>query len=350
MIASRQLAEQRLMSNVKDNGGFVYRYDPVTDKAPDTNNEIRQMMASRLLAEMSTENADLLPLHTKNMGYLMGRYYKTSGDVARIEYSRKSKLGGMAMAIRTFVASPFFTEYADEASKLAETILRLQQPDGSFRAWWIEPDYAYDEDYLLTFYSGEAILALLELYSKTLDERRLDAARRAQDFYLVRYVDEIDQRYYPAYVPRHTMSLWYLYQITEEERYAQAVFTLNDKLIDEMLDRSIYTGRFYNPDFSQYGSPHSSSDAVYTEGVAYAYGLARQLDDALRSEKYVDALELAVNNLTLLQYTEQSIPASVLTWKVLWAIRTNTDNPEIRVDTTQHMIDAFRAIERFVLQ
>ena len=117
------------------------------------------------------------------------------------------------MGIRTLVASPFFDEYADLAEGLAETILRMQQADGSFRAWWIEPDYAYDEDYLLTFYSGEAILALIELFMKTQNTRRLDAAKKAQTFYLVRYVEQIEQWYYPAYVPRHTMSLYRLYEI-----------------------------------------------------------------------------------------------------------------------------------------
>ena len=57
------------------------------------------------------------------------------------------------MAVRALVASPFADEYTSETLQLAETMLRLQQPDGSFRAWWIAPTYAYDEDYLLTFYS-----------------------------------------------------------------------------------------------------------------------------------------------------------------------------------------------------
>jgi len=145
------------------------------------------------------------------------------------------------MAVRTLVASPFADEYTKETLQLAETMLQLQQPDGSFRAWWIAPTYAYDEDYLLTFYSGEAILAWVELYLRTQDAKRLDAARRAQDFYLGRYVDQIDVWYYPAYVPRHTMSLWHLWQITKDERYAEAIFTLNDKVIDEMLDTSVFT-------------------------------------------------------------------------------------------------------------
>ena len=43
-------------------------------------------------------------------------------------------------------------------------ILSLQNEDGSFNAWYIEPDYDYNEERLLRFYSGETILALIDFY------------------------------------------------------------------------------------------------------------------------------------------------------------------------------------------
>jgi len=92
MRASRELAEQRLISNVKPNGGFVYRYDPVTDSLPNTNNELRQLMATRLLGELATQDSSLYNLHRKNLAYIFDRFYVTSGDTARIEHSKKSKL------------------------------------------------------------------------------------------------------------------------------------------------------------------------------------------------------------------------------------------------------------------
>lgn len=255
------------------------------------------------------------------------------------------------MAVRALLASPFADEYIDQTLALGETILRLQNLDGGFRARWIAPTYAYDEDYLLTFYSWEAIVALMELYGRTGDTKRLDAARRAADFYLVRYVEQIDQWYYPAYVPWHTIGYWYLRHVTKDDRYLQAAFTLNDKLIDEMLhtDRTLrhYLGRFYNPAFAQYGTPHSSSDAVYTEGVAYAYALARSSGDTVREKKYHDALALAVQNLLRLQYTPETLWSWYVASKVLGALRTNYEDPKLRVDTTQHMVDALRAIELF---
>jgi len=45
-------------------------------------------------------------------------------------------------------------------------ILSLIDKKGEFHPWLKEPDYEYDKDYLLTFYSGEAILSLVEYYEK----------------------------------------------------------------------------------------------------------------------------------------------------------------------------------------
>lgn len=347
---SRHLAEQRLINNVKPNGWFVYRYDPVTDHSADSNNELRQLMATRLLGELVREDSSLYQLHRKNLDYIMSRYFKSSGDVAWIEYAGKSKLWAIAMAIRAFLASPFADEYLLQTIQLGNTVLSLQNNDWSFRAWRIAPSYAYDEDYLLTFYSWEAIVALMELYNRTGDARRFDAARRAADFYLIRYVQQIDQRYYPAYVPWHTIGYWYLRHVTQDDRYADAIYFLNDTLVDEMLytgSTDAYKGRFYNPALPQYGSPHSSSDAVYTEWLAYAYALARQQGDTTHEQKYLDALVLATKNLMRLQYSSETIWSWQVTAKVLGAIRTNYEDPKIRVDTTQHMIDAFSAIALF---
>ena len=66
-----------------------------------------------------------------------------------------------------------------EAAMVAQGIKAVQEPDGSFRPWYIEPDYAYDAEYLMYFYSGESILALLEYYQKSGDTAALATAEAA---------------------------------------------------------------------------------------------------------------------------------------------------------------------------
>lgn len=242
--------------------------------------------------------------------------------------------------------------YQEEADKLATTIVDLQNPDGSLNPWWIEPDYAYDKEYLLNFYSGEGILALIEYYLRTHDKRWLDAAIKSQEFYLDRYVTHIAENYYPAYVPRHTLSLYNLYILTKDERYADAILLLNDKVIDEMLHTTITTGsadllgRFYNPKFPKYGTPHSASDGVYVEGIAYAYEIATMRGDSEHQEKYRAALELGVHNLLNLQYDEMDAYFVEHPERVVGALRFNNLDNRIRTDTTQHALDALIKVEQ----
>ena len=336
---SLTLAETWITNNLNDEGYFNYRYDPLSEEYSSKNNMIRQLMASRLLAEMSQENTSLQSLHQKNLDYIFSNWYRENNGTGYIYFDEKSKLGAIAMAVRTLVYSPFFDDYEDEAYRLANCILSLLNDDGSFEPWYIEPSYSYDKDYLLTFYSGEAILSLVEFYQITNDTTFLKTAIISQNFYVDRYVNQMDDFYYPAYVPWHTQSLNKLYHITENQVYLEAIMTLNDKLL-EIQDRdntSAFLGRFYNDSTPQYGSPHSSSDAVYIEGLAYAYEIAELVGDEDHIRQYKQAITLGIQNLIGLQYNSSN-------WRINGAIRINADDMELRVDTTQHMADAFRKI------
>jgi len=342
---SLDLAEQWLVSNLKEKGCFNYIYDPSTDEYSSSNNMIRQLMASRVLAELSQDNVSLQVLLQKNLDFMFDYWYKEDGDKGYIFYSDKSKLGAIAMALRTLVYSPFFDDEQVEAKKLANCILYLQNNDGSLEPWYIEPGYDYDKDYLLTFYSGEAILSLVDLYLKTNNDVYLDAAILSQDYYVDRYVTHLEDNYYPAYVPWHTQSLNKLYKITEKEEYADVIMVLNDELLKiQDTTNNATLGRFYNPSHPEYGSPHSSSDGVYTEGLAYAYEIADMIDDEYHKEKYSNATALGVHNLISLQYTESNTGSVLYPEKVIGAIRYGIDDGRIRIDTTQHTIDAYMKV------
>lgn len=57
-------------------------------------------------------------------------------------------------------------------------------------------------------------------------------------------------------------------------------------------------------------------------------------------QKYQEALVLATKNLLRLQYTDAESEQFAIPAKALGALRTNATNASIRVDTTQHAIDA----------
>lgn len=335
--AANKMASEWIINNFKERGLFVYIYEPKKDFYPYKNNMIRQLMSSRYLAEMSLSDPKLLPLHEKNLEFIFRFWYQEKDDVGYIYYDGKSQIGSNAMLLRTLVYSPLFDKYQDKAKRISNSILKLMNEDGSLEPFFVKPGYTYDKDYLLTFYSGETILALVDYYNKTGDKNILEAAKKSQGYYIKRYVDQIDKNYYPAYVPWHTQSLSALYKLTQDKRYAEAIFKLNDRLL-ELQDTTKFVGRFYNPKTPQYGKPHSSSDGVYTEGLAYAYEIAKLAGDTKHQEAYRKAIEIAVDNLTSLQHKDKKDK------KTYGAMMYKEGDDRIRTDTTQHAIDAFRKI------
>lgn len=345
VTASYQLAEKWFSNSLRTKGIFRYNFLPDENKYSQKNNAIRQLMASRLMAELCQENPKKwLKKHRKNLEFLMKHWYKEDKDtIGYMLYNDKSKLGANAMMLRTLTISPLFDEYRTQARRLANSILALTDEQGAMTPFYIEPDYSYDKDYLLTFYSGEALVALVEYASKIGDMHLLGIAKRSQDYYINRYVTHLDKHYYPAYVPWHTISLNKLYHITKDKKYANAIFALNDKLL-EIQDTTQYIGRFYNPQTPQYGKPHASSDGVYTEGLAYAYEIAVLLNDKKHQQKYLKALQHSMKNLATLQYDQLECEHAKFPHRCTGCFRTSATSKWCRIDTGQHIMDAFRKL------
>jgi hypothetical protein len=98
------------------------------------------------------------------------------------------------------------------------------------------------------------------------------------------------------------------------------------------------------PSYPQFGVPHSSSDGKYTEGLAYAYELAQGTGDSTRTRKYNPALQLAIHDLLSLQVTPRDVRREPVRWRALGAFRTRRQSENIRIDGTQHIMDAYRKI------
>jgi hypothetical protein len=356
------LGKRWLLTHVQEDGLWPYLYYPSTGATSnkERNTDLRQAMPARLLALYASQNASLLQLHQKNLDALLTMYKEKDGH-GYMWYWNESKLNTNALVLRALVASPFFEEYSSQAKKLADVILEQQHPNGSFTNWFIPPgeernehfltwNGRYKESYFLAFSSGEAILALTEYYLKTHDVHYVTAAIKSQKYYLKEYVERMEQNYHPAYVPWHTQSLYDLYLITGNRSYADAVFILNDRVLELQDNGSSYydyRGRFYNPATQQYGSPHSSSDGVFTEGLAYAYRLAVLLNDSTRASTYRESILRSFENLERLQFTDEKMYYLSQPERVEGAMRTSITNNIVRVDNTQHMLDAVGAFLDF---
>ena len=348
---SYKLARSRFIQSLNVNGYFVYAYDPVLNVYPKGNNPIRQLMASRLLAELSREDPSLIPEHQRNLDFVLTKLILEKDDLSLIYMQNSSKLGANAMMLRTLVASPLYDKYKKQVERVKRAVLRSINKDGSMNPYLVEPPYPYQWDYLLTFYTGEALVSLIELYEKTLDAELLAIIKKSQDFYIDKYVRQIEKNYYPAYVPWHSISLNKLYKITKDKKYAQAVFIMSDKLL-EMQDRTSDIGRFYNPATPEYGAPHASSQGVYVEGLVYALELAELLGDKARIAAYREAVDLGFLNLISLQYTAENSAHFPAPERAVGGFRiarpavevpfAPVEGAEIRIDSIQHTMDGMR--------
>lgn len=351
--ASADLAFEWLRDNLRADGFFNYEYAPSLGAYSAGDNAIRQLMPARLLAEMAQRDGTYAALHRRNLAALMKQWYRERNGEGYMFFQENSKLGANGIALRTLAASPSFDDYRAEADALAAGIVALMNEDGALKPWYIpSPTSETGETRLLYFYSGEALLGLVEQYERTGDARWLEAAERGQGWYLGEYVDRMAENYYPAYVPWHTMSLFKLHRITGNPRYAEAIFALNDRLLELQHtvpgDRPDCLGRFYQPHLKHYGTPHASSTGVYMDGLTYAFELARDLDDAARAERYRRAIVLAVHNLINLQYKGADMYYVEHPERVKGAIRTDAVRNRIRVDNTQHALDGMiRALDLF---
>ena len=331
----------------QETGFFQYLIHP-NGVVVDRDNDLRQLLTSRIFAIESHNSEVIRKYHKRNVDAIFENWYQKNGEEGYILAQEKSKLGSNALFLRVLIESPLYPAYKEEARAIAQGIMSLGNDDGSFDVWYVEPGYEYDADYLLTFYSGEALIALLEYYEVSKDQEILDFVLQTQDYYLKQYVEEIEKNYYPAYVPWHTLSLTKLYMITGEGRYADAVFIMNDKLL-ELLDTEQFIGRFYNPETPEYGTPHGSSDAVYTEGLASALAVAKHAGDLEREETYRNAIRLAVSNLKKLQHKHNlwnPFYNKAISKHLEGGIYTNICDKGMRIDSTAHAVDALSAIER----
>jgi len=334
--------------HIKKNGTFEYIYNPSNEKYSDKNTIPRQLMASVVLAKLSQDNPNYLDTHRKNLNYIFDNWYREDGDKGYIYNNKWSSLGSNSMAIRALSYSPLFDEYKDKADKLANTIMSMQHEDGSFDAFYAYTGTVNNENWHLAYSSGGAILGMSELYERTKEQSYLETAHKAQDFYLVEYVDKIDENYYPGYVPWHTMSLSTLFKITGDEKYIAPIFTINDKLI-EMQNTDgrpymDYLGSFFNPKIKGYQIPYSTTNAVIVEGLAYAYEIARDAGDVARTEKYRNSVLLGAHNLMNLQFAGPNMYYMQKPERAEGGFHYNAYDNRIRIDAIQHTIDAFTKI------
>lgn len=153
MTESLGLATEWLLRNVQDDGSVPYQYAIHRAEYDWSNNEVRQLLISRLLAQMATESEILLRCHRRNLSYVLSNWYRETQDGLGYTFrQQKSKVGAIGVALQTLVASPDHERFLGTRDRLAATILSLVDKRGAIQPWFRSPSYPYDATRLLYFY------------------------------------------------------------------------------------------------------------------------------------------------------------------------------------------------------
>ena len=331
-----------MQRNLHENGRMTYLYYPTSDRESDSNNMIRQWMASLCLTRMGVASGDeqMLASARLNIRHNLDQFYSLESGLGIIEYRGKVKLGAVALAALAILEHPDRARFAAQFNALVAMTDHLWRENGSFQTFYRPAERSANPN-LHNFYPGETLL----LWA-TMLEREDDAAREARFMQSFRYYREwhLAQRK-PSFIPWHTQAYYLRWQKTGSEELRDWIFEMNDWLLTmQTHSRLAYDdtrGRFYDPapERAHFGPPHASSTGVYLEGLIDAYQLALAEADKQRARAYRESIRAGLRSAMQLQLrNDETLWFAPNRERAVGGLRTTVYNNVIRVDNVQHTL------------
>lgn len=285
-------------------------------------------------------------------------YIEESLYIAQEEYGRYSfvgKLGSTALALLGLQFGTFYEKYADQRRKLTNTILGMQNPDGSYNSYVptkvlpVSPNRKASANY----FPGEALLAFCYALKNNFDKDVARSVAKSFHFYKKHFTDEPNT----AFVLWQA-SAWAIFyrlmtesaeikEIADEYKFdrsdvADFVYQQADWILRFQHDSATTQIEDYIGGFPNDTAPNSVS-SCYLEAVIRAAGLAFDRSDDERFEKYKDASVKGLEFLLRLQLKEEEgllFPEPKMS---IGGISSNLISFRLRNDRDQHAITAFIA-------
>ncbi|MBI2650017.1 AMMECR1 domain-containing protein [Candidatus Woesearchaeota archaeon] len=331
------------LSVQKNDGAYEYFFNPTNGYYSKKNNIIRQALAAYSMAKayQSTGDKDYLDSAERNINFIL-THLREENNIAYLQFDNISNLGSAAVALIAMLELPNYRKYDREINLLSNLLLSMQREDGSFITYYNsnQPD---DFD----FYPGEAMLALVRLYEKTGDKRYLKAVEKAFPF----YKGYFDRTKHEAFVMWQISTFYETYEITKKQEYADFVFEMADWIMNQQYDEkntpySDFLGGFsdFLGGFGGNGGMPTLSSAVYADGIADAYTLAKIVNDRNKVKKYGKSLRLASRFILQLQFDDVNTYYVPNPEKAIGAIRESLISNNLRIDYTSHSVLALLKI------
>lgn len=363
-----------LIDNMKENGQFLYYYDPIKDSEvdflhprmqyPTYYNILRHCGGTITLFRAYELDNDkkYLQAAKRSIEFFVTtiREHEYRGRYACYPFfNKKSKLGGAGIglvALMIYYKLSGDGSYSSYIEGLVQHILSRISDDGEMIGYFIHPgfknsaeiiDPSDDEKKMLFsfYYPGEALLGLVLYLKYFRDISETDSANIRQS--IIKALDflifERPEKYRHMFRPlpsdgwlMQAIEAWVLLGGKTKEAYTDFVFNDAEAMIDHMYNEENspypdYPGAF----FYEYGE-HAYPDGARCEGLYAAYSLAAHLGDEERKEKYMSAMLLAAKCLMQTYNSKASSYAHKYPKKSVGSFRFKFTRQWVRVDSVQH--------------
>jgi len=363
-----------LVENMKEDGRFLYYYDPVKNsevdflhpkmRNPTYYNILRHCGGTITLLkgyELFCEGA-WLEAARRSIDYFVTtlRSHKADGyDASYPFYNGKSKLGGAGIGLVALMQYSRLSgdhAYQSLSEALARHILSRIEPDGEMLGYYIHPRFrggapltgvseTEKKELFSFYYPGEALLGLALFYRdaeqipETLKKELLQKSRRALDFLVhvrpVKYSELFEPLPADSWLMQAIETWDSIADIVDEGHrafvYGDAEKMLQHMYVPKNTPYDDYTGGF----FYRYGD-HVYHDGSRCEGLIAAYYLARSRKEERRASRILNHLLLSARGLLRTYNSPESVYAHRYPARSVGSFRFKLTRQWVRVDSVQH--------------
>ncbi len=352
LLSARRGAEWLFrMNDMK--GHFIHGREPaLPDVVPEGDNYLRQAGAAFALARAARVLDDdrYTARSTQAILALLDDTVLDPKEPVRctsLPSAVVNRLGAAGMLVLAINELPDpKNDLLDVSEQLCNYIRKQARPDGSLVCTDPGPDGkpAADETSAIDDYTGIALYGLMRSQIHRPAAWKTDLVRKAVGYYRPWWEAHRSM----DFTPWHTAACWEAYQRTKEQPFADFVFEMNDWLCGlqyGQLDaqRQLWFGGFKTwSDGKAVEATPTIGAAFYAEGLADACRTARQAVDLDRYRRYGGALQLDLQFVTRLQYTEAGT-GHFSEWyrpRLVGGFHASLQDGNLRIDYTQHAVSA----------
>ena len=212
---------KQLSSLINDDGTFVYDYYVQNHTKRNGYNILRHALSTWALIDYyeRTNQLEKNKTQIKNaLDFIVSQIVYKDEETAYVvdEEENNIKLGACGMSVVAF--SRFEEAYKDNTYhdvmiKVANGILSMQKKFGGFYHYIDTDSFRQNNEETMIYYDGEAVLGLCKAYGITKEEKYLETAKKAMDYYIDNHYDNSSdhwQEYAANEISNYTDEVKYL--------------------------------------------------------------------------------------------------------------------------------------------